>query len=88
MGSSKVKPKPRRRQAAPPLPANCEALMSPATIQAAIQVSERQLRKMIAAGEYPRPDTHLGPLMPRWLRSTHDEWVRSKRRQGVETTED
>jgi predicted DNA-binding transcriptional regulator AlpA len=64
------------------VPTGLEVLLSRGAIAAALDVSVRHLDGMIAAGNYPRPDTHLGKL-PRWHRETHDAWVR--RRVGKET---
>jgi predicted DNA-binding transcriptional regulator AlpA len=43
-----------------------------------LSVSLRSLASMIAKGEYPKADGHIGPQQPRWLVTTHDEWVRKR----------
>ena len=68
---------PRTKREAPPLPTGCEAMLAKADVVAALRISVRHLDEMIAAGEYPRPDTHLG-RNPRWRRETHDRWVRAR----------
>jgi hypothetical protein len=63
----------------PPVPANVDALLAPADVCAALRVRARTLRKLIAAGGYPRPDIDLAG--PRWFRATHDAWMSRKREQ-------
>lgn len=61
----------------PPVPANVVSLLSPADVCAALRIRPRKLRQAIAAGEYPRPDLDFAG--PRWLVTTHETWVASKR---------
>jgi hypothetical protein len=63
----------------PPVPANVDALLAPSDVCAALRVKPRTLRKLIAAGDYPKPDLDLAG--PRWFRATHEAWMTSKRPQ-------
>ena len=73
----KAKAKPKPRKPAPELPAAALQLLEPSQIAAALRVSARELRRLIAAREYPGPDMHVGRL-PRWRVATHNSWVNGK----------
>lgn len=59
---------------APDLPNNTEALLGKAQICFAVGVSVRTLQSMLASGEFPKPDTHIGKF-PRWRVATFNTWV-------------
>lgn len=46
-----------------------------------IGVSERQFRNMVDAGQFPKPDYHIGRLM-RWWNSTVDAWQLAQGAKG------
>jgi predicted DNA-binding transcriptional regulator AlpA len=57
---------------------NSEQLLSRHQVAVLLSTSLRSLATMLAKGQYPKPDTHLGPQQPRWRLVTHDAWVRKQ----------
>lgn len=75
---AKPKPKPAATPSQPlPLPTGTEALLSRRQIADAIGVSVGMVKKLVATGDYPQPDTKIGAL-PRWLVATHNAWVKGR----------
>lgn len=68
------KPKAKQEKQTPVLPNSTEALLGKAQICFAVGVSVRTLQSMLAAGEFPKPDTHIGKF-PRWRVATFNAWV-------------
>lgn len=75
--TKKTKKKTRGEKKTRPVIGNVESMMSRADVADALRVSVRHLDGMIAASEYPQPDTHFGRA-PRWDRETHNRWVRQR----------
>ena len=61
---AKVKTRPAPK-AAPVLPDSCGVALTKKQVSHAMSITTRCLDTMIARGDYPRPDFHIGPL-PRW----------------------
>lgn len=73
-----MKAKTKPRKPAPEPPAAATQLLEPRQIAAALRVSYRQVKQMVAAGEYPKPDLHIGRL-PRWQVATHNAWITARK---------
>lgn len=71
-------PTPRREP--PPLPPGVEAVLTQSQVAFALGCSTRQVRKLIAANQYPQPDTEVGES-PRWSVAMHNEWVAAQKRK-------
>ena len=79
--SAKTKPQAKAPSLKPPavLPPGAVALLSLRQIAGSLDVGRTKLRQMIASGEYPPPDTHLGAQAPRWHQDTHAEWCAARK---------
>lgn len=51
-----------------------EPLYDRVSVAAALGCKVRTIDRMIAAGEFPKPDLRVGRL-PRWRQSTIAEWI-------------
>ena len=83
---AKVKTRPAPK-AAPVLPDSCGVALTKKQVSHAMSITTRCLDTMIARGDYPRPDFHIGPL-PRWRVETHNTWLEkqgSNHAGGVQT---
>lgn len=60
------------------LASQCECLLSRHQIATLLSISVRSFGMLVAKGDYPKPDTRLGPQQPRWRSLTHNEWVRKR----------
>lgn len=73
---AKAKPTPKPGKPPAPLPPGMETLLCRAQVAEALGVTTRTLDAMVSAGEYPRPDTHIG-VLPRWRVVSHNTWIES-----------
>lgn len=71
---------------APSLPTGCESLLGKAQICFAVGVSLRTFQGMLAAGEFPPPDTRVGKF-PRWRTETLNDWIRRRCKVAEATPE-
>lgn len=58
----------------PSLPPGTNALMGKRQVCMALDISTRTLQSMVSAGEFPAPDTRIGPH-PKWRLSTVNSWI-------------
>lgn len=65
----------------PTLPPGCDALMGRQQLALALDISVRTLQSMISAGEFPGPDTRLGPS-PKWRLGTLNSWIADRCKKG------
>lgn len=59
-----------------PIPPGVDSLLGPGQVTVVLGlVSRRMLYRMIARGDFPKPDVPLAPKMPRWSVGLFNRWV-------------